>query len=110
MRKDVVVEAMALLILLGGCTDADWARATRYVGLGSSQTAPAQLRQEEPVQRPQPVPVAVQQNQADKADPWCRSIAEEDAARNAFDAKTRQGILRQSYSQCVALFGDSNSP
>jgi hypothetical protein len=104
MRKDVVVGAMALLALLGGCTDADWTRAISFVGVEPS--APAQLQQKEPAEQPQPVPVAAQEN---KTDNWCRTVAQQDAARNAFDAKTRQGILQQSYDQCVALFGASDS-
>jgi hypothetical protein len=100
MRKDVVVGAMALLALLGGCTDAEWTRATSFVGIEPS--APTQLRQEEPAEQPQPVFVAAQE---DKADSWCRTVAQRDAAHNAFDAKTRQEILQQSYNQCLAIFG-----
>lgn len=37
-------------------------------------------------------------------DPFCVSVAQQDAQRNGFDAATQQRMIQRGYQQCVALF------
>ena len=95
--------------LLAGCTDSDWDRSLNFVGIGDGKPAPQRAT---PVRRAEAAPPAQMTRQAPAqlapqaapADPFCQSVATQDAQSNGFDAATQRGVYQRSYNQCVAMF------
>jgi hypothetical protein len=97
--------ALAASFILSACSDTDWSRGMSFVGLDDSEKA-------EPAPPPVvaqavPAPAPAQTAQAFGVNPFCISVAKQDAERNAFDAATQQGVYTRSYQQCVAIFGNA---
>jgi hypothetical protein len=87
------------LFTLGGCTDADYEHGLSYVGLNDSEPGA-------PIQR-EPAPViatGLPDPVTSSPDPFCQSVAQQDATSNAFDPATQRRVFGRSYAQCVALF------
>ena len=87
------------LFALGGCTDADYEHGLSYVGLDDSESGA-------PIQR-EPAPVIatdLPDSVTSSSDPFCQSVAQQDATSNDFDLPTQQRVFTRSYTQCLALF------
>lgn len=94
-----IIGLALVVVLLGGCTDADWDSAMATVGMGDSPGGDA----------PPPTPVAAQNlspvtQTADTNEAWCREVADyerQGAASMGFDAATQQHQYALRYNQCL---------
>ena len=99
--------------LLASCTDADWDHSLNYVGIGDGKPAPQravrradaapQMAQQQR-QAAAPAQLAPQAPTVRPADPFCQSVATQDAQGNGFDQATQSRVYQTSYNQCVAMF------
>ena len=102
---------LAGAVLLAGCTDADWAKTMSYVGVGEQENPPAVSAQPRS-STPSPAP-AMLAGAPPAPNAWCLAVATGDKDRaetGGFDLATQQQVFVTSYTQCVALFGDSSPP
>ena len=53
---------------------------------------------------PRPVASAAPAAAPGAPDPFCATVAQEDAQQNGFDSQTQQRMVQRGYAQCVALF------
>jgi hypothetical protein len=98
MKKILVLTAcMAVSVLLGGCSDADWNNALNYTGLGAEDDAAA----EAPVQA---VPATAVAAAPAPDDSFCRDVATQDASGSGFDKQTQARVYIRSYQQCTAVY------
>jgi hypothetical protein len=98
MKKCLV---LALGLLLGGCSDAQWDHALNYTGLGDEPDA-----QDAQVQKSEPATAASEPSApaaAPNAD-FCHAVAVQDATSNDFDAATQVRVLARSYAQCMTIY------
>ena len=99
--------ALAAASLLSACTDADWSHGMSFIGFEDSGHATPAPR---PVAQTAPRLVApaapAQTAQANGVNPFCASVARQDADGHGFDAATQQGMFVRSYQQCVTVFGN----
>ena len=94
-------------VLLAGCSDLDrWTSfqrsdASEMDGMEDGQAAasPPAIQAATPAQT---VPLATQQP---VINPFCQSVAVQDASGHGFDTATQQRMVQRSYAQCLALFG-----
>ena len=100
---------MCGVFLLTGCTDADYDKGLSYFGLDEVRLAP----QESPshyaaeynsIRQSSNDLLSPQKIVAD-ANPFCESVAMQDANENAFDQATKQRFFTSIYRQCVIMFG-----
>ncbi len=88
MRSALV--AFACVVLLSGCTDADWDHLTSFGEAAPQDVATA---------APAPAIAAPPPDTS-----FCQAVARQDATGNAFDAATQTRVAQQSYAQCMALY------
>jgi len=92
-------------LLLAGCSDLErWTSFQRSDAPGMEDVeaaAPPPATQMSAVQGA-PVPLAAQQP---AINPFCQSVAVQDASGNGFDTATQQRMIQRSYAQCSAIFG-----
>ncbi len=86
MRSALV--AFASLVLLSGCTDADWDHLTDF-----DKPAPQEVVAAAPAIAARPPDTA-----------FCQAVAQQDATGGAFDAATQTRVAQTSYAQCMALY------
>ncbi|OJT95015.1 MAG: hypothetical protein BGN82_07595 [Alphaproteobacteria bacterium 65-7] len=92
-------------LLLAGCSDLErWTSFQRSDAPDMAEAAappPATQMSATQVQAA-PAPLAAQQP---VLNPFCQSVAAQDAAGNGFDTATQQRMIQRSYAQCSAIFG-----
>lgn len=110
--------AAACVMLLSGCSNADWDNFSSYGRSGGDEAvaaAEASPSAPESVPAPQsaPQPAAATVTAAAPTplaaaaapnDSFCRAVATQDATRNGFDAPTQTGVFQRSYTQCLAIY------
>ena len=87
--------AMSALFLLAGCATSD----LDVFGWMDEETAPVPV-----AAAPAPAP-APARTAANGPDPFCASVARQNAEAGAYDAPTQQRIAQRSYAQCLTMFG-----
>ena len=86
--------ALASLLLLAGCSMPNWHDLFEFSDDREVVAAPR------PVASAAPAPAGAQ----GAPDPFCVSVAQQDAQRGQFDDATQQRMIQRGYQQCVALF------
>lgn len=96
-------------VLLAGCSDLDrWTSLERSDAPGMADAdvmddvAPAAPPATQASVQAAPVPLAAQQP---AINPFCQSVAVQDAAGSGFDTATQQRMIQRGYAQCNAIFG-----
>ena len=89
-------------LLLGGCSSS-FLDVFNFSGSASDDEAReerAAAATPASAQAPAPAPVGAQ----GAPDPFCASVARQDAMTGAFDTATQQRMAQRDYQQCVAMF------
>lgn len=90
-------------LLLAGCSDLErWTSFERSDASGMEDVEAAAPPTQISAVQAAPVPLAAQQP---AVNPFCQSVAVQDASGNGFDTATQQRMIQRSYAQCSAIFG-----
>jgi len=89
---------IAAIVLLAGCTDADWEHALTFGGAPPEERSPPTRALAVTPAIPEPNPSYA----------FCQGVVADDVAHSEFDAATTKRMAEASYRQCVAVFGDAS--
>lgn len=106
-RLSLLLCTFLLAGLLVGCSDLErWTSFERSDASGMEDVEdaapPPATQASVPQVQAAPVPLAAQQP---AINPFCQSVAVQDASGNGFDTATQQRMIQRSYAQCSAIFG-----